>query len=87
MLAAQWKLSPLMALLVAGVTARLTMGHRLTVEPHLGSAGAVLTVLLFVSLGLLFTLDGATTLWPWALAIIVVRLARQGRGCRGDRAA
>jgi len=78
MLAAQWKLSPLMALLVAGVIARYTMGHRLTVEPHLGSAGAVLTVLLFISLGLLFTLDGATTLWPWVLAIIVVRLAAKG---------
>jgi len=78
LLAAQWKLSPLMALLVAGVTARVTMGHRLTVEPHLGSAGAVLTVLLFISLGLLFTLDGATTLWPWVLAIIVVRLVGKG---------
>ncbi len=85
LLAAQWKLSPLLALLVAGVTARLTMGHRLTVEPHLGSAGAVLTVLLFISLGLLFTLDGAMTLWPWVLAIIVVRLRRQGSRDRGDR--
>jgi Kef-type K+ transport system membrane component KefB len=78
LLAAQWKLSPLLALLVAGVTARLTMGHRLTVEPHLGSAGAVLTVLLFISLGLLFTLDGAKTLWPWALAIIFVRFVGKG---------
>lgn len=78
LLAAQWKLSPLLALLIAGVTARLTMGHRLTVEPHLGSAGAVLTVVLFISLGLLFTLDGATTLWPWVLAIIIVRLLSKG---------
>jgi Kef-type K+ transport system membrane component KefB len=77
-LATQWKLSPLLTLLVAGVTARLTMGHRLMVEPHLGSAGAVLTVLLFVSLGLLFTLEGALTLWPWVAAIIVARFVGKG---------
>ena len=58
MLAAQWTLSPLLALLVAGMTARSRMEHGLTVEPHLGSAGAVLNVLLFICLGLLFTLEG-----------------------------
>ena len=73
MLAAQWKLSPLLALLVAGVVARRQMGHALTVEPHLGSAGAALGVLLFISLGMLFTLDGIRTLWPWVLAIIAAR--------------
>lgn len=75
MLAAQWKLSPLLALLVAGMTARRKMGHALTVEPHLGSAGAALAVLLFISLGMLFTLDGLVTLWPWVVAIILARLA------------
>jgi Kef-type K+ transport system membrane component KefB len=75
MLAAQWTLSPLLALLVAGVTARARMAHELTVERHLGSAGAALTVLLFISLGLLFTLDGLWTLWPMVLAIIFARLA------------
>ena len=74
MLAAQWKLSPLLALLVAGMTARSRMAHGLTVEPHLGSAGAVLNVLLFICLGLLFTVDGLWTLWPWVLAIIAARL-------------
>jgi Kef-type K+ transport system membrane component KefB len=78
MLAAQWKLSPLLALLVAGMVARLRMGHALTVEPHLGSAGAVLTVLLFIALGMLFTLDGITTLWPWVLAIVLARLVGKG---------
>ena len=75
LLAVQWKLSPLLALLVAGVTARALMGHRLTVEPHMGSAGAVLSVLLFISLGLLSRLDGFMSLWPWALVIIGARFA------------
>ncbi len=75
MLAAQWTLSPLLALLVAGMTARARMKHALTVEPHLGSAGAVLNVLLFICLGLLFTLEGLTTLWPWVLVIVLARLA------------
>jgi Kef-type K+ transport system membrane component KefB len=75
LLAVQWKLSPLLALLVAGVTARALMGHRLTVEPHMGSAGAVLSVLLFISLGLLSRLDGFMDLWPWALVIIGARFA------------
>lgn len=73
MLAAQWKLSPLLALLVAGMVARSRMGHGLTVEPHLGSAGAALSVLLFIALGMLFTVDGFTMLWPWALAILAAR--------------
>ena len=71
----QWKLSPLLALLVAGVMARSLMGHRLTVEPHMGSAGAVLTVLLFISLGLLSSFDGLMALWPWVLVIVGARLA------------
>ena len=75
LLAVQWKLSPLLALLVAGVTARALMGHRLTVEPHMGSAGAVLSVLLVISLGLLSRLDGIMSLWPWALVIIGARFA------------
>jgi Kef-type K+ transport system membrane component KefB len=78
MLANQWTLSPLLALLVAGMTARARMAHGLTVEPHLGSAGAVLNVLLFICLGLLFTLDGIWTLWPWVLAIVGARLAGTG---------
>ena len=75
LLAVQWKLSPLLALLVAGVMARSLMGHRLTVEPHMGSAGAVLTVLLFISLGLLSSFDGLMALWPWVLVIVGARLA------------
>ncbi|HWH74839.1 MAG TPA: cation:proton antiporter [Methylibium sp.] len=75
LLAAQWSLSPLLALLLAGMVARERMGHRLSVEPHLGVAGAALTVLLFVSLGLFSTLDQILTLWPWVLAIIAARLA------------
>jgi Kef-type K+ transport system membrane component KefB len=75
MLAAQWTLSPLLALLVAGMTARARMKHALTVEPHLGSAGAVLNVLLFICLGLLFTLDGLATLWPWVIVIVLARVA------------
>lgn len=78
MLAAQWGLSPLLALLVAGMTARSRMGHTLTVEPQLGTAGAVLTVLLFIALGMLFTLDGVATLWPWVLGIVLARLAGKG---------
>ncbi|MEO7151219.1 MAG: cation:proton antiporter [Burkholderiaceae bacterium] len=74
LLAAHWKLSPLLALLVAGMTARERMRHGLTVEPHLGSAGAVLNVLLFISTGLLFSIDGARALLPWVLALIVARL-------------
>lgn len=78
MLAAQWTLSPLLALLVAGMVARSRMGHALMVEPHLGSAGAVLTVLLFIAMGMLFTLDGLSTLWPWVLAIVLARLLGKG---------
>ena len=74
LLSAHWTLSPLLTLLVAGVTARARMTHHLTVEPLLGSAGAALNVLLFVSLGLLFSLEGLTRVWPWALAIICARL-------------
>lgn len=75
LLAARWKLSPLLALLAAGVVARAAMGLRLTVEPQLGSAGAVLGLLLFVGLGLLFRVDGLATLWPWVVAIVVARAA------------
>lgn len=74
LLAVQWTLSPLLALLVAGMAARTRMSHGLVVEPHLGSAGAVLNVLLFICLGLLFTLDGLRTLWPWVLVIVLARL-------------
>lgn len=75
MLAAQWKLSPLLALLIAGMTARRKMGHTLTVEPHLGSAGAALGVMLFISLGMLFTLDSISVLWPWVLGLVLARFA------------
>jgi Kef-type K+ transport system membrane component KefB len=74
LLAAMWTLSPLLTLLVAGMTARWRMQHALTVEPTLGSAGAVLNVLLFVSLGLLFSLEGFFSVWGWALAIVAARL-------------
>lgn len=75
MLSVQWTLSPLLTLLIAGMTARARLSHGLAVEPHLGSAGAVLNLLLFVCLGLLFTLDGFWDVWPWVFAIIVARLA------------
>ncbi len=78
LLAVALGLSPLMVLLAAGMTARGRMGHRLTVEPHLGSAGGALTVLLFVSFGVLSTLGELVQLWPWVLAIIVARLAGKG---------
>jgi Kef-type K+ transport system membrane component KefB len=79
-LASNWGLSPLLTLLVAGMTARTLMGHRLTVEPYLGSAGAALTVLLFISLGVLFSFDGARQVWPWVLALIGARLLGKGLG-------
>lgn len=78
MLAVQWTLSPLLALLVAGVVARTRMRHGLTVEPQLGSAGAALGVVLFIFLGLLLTLDDLSSLWPWVLAIIAARLLGKG---------
>jgi len=78
MLAAHWTLSPLLALLVAGMTARARMAHGLTVEPHLGSAGAVLKVLLFICLGLLFTIECLAALWPWVLVVIGARLLGTG---------
>lgn len=74
MLSVQWTLSPLLTLLIAGMTARARLSHGLAVEPHLGSAGAVLNLMLFVSLGLLFTLEGFWDVWPWVLVIIVARL-------------
>ena len=64
----------MLTLLVAGMTARARMAHHLTVEPLFGSAGAALNVLLFVSLGLLFSLEGFFAVWPWALAIVAARL-------------
>ncbi len=78
MLAAQWALSPLLALLVAGVVARSRMGHGLTVEPHLGSAGSALGVLLFICLGMLFSVDHIGSLWPWVLGIVLARLVGKG---------
>jgi Kef-type K+ transport system membrane component KefB len=78
MLAVQWTLSPLLALLVAGVIARARMRHGLTVEPQLGTAGAALGVVLFICLGLLLTLDHLGSLWPWVLAIIVARAIGKG---------
>lgn len=78
MLAVQWTLSPLLALLIAGMTARARMSHGLAVEPHLGSAGAVLNVLLFITLGLLFTLEGFLSVWPAVLMIIAARLVASG---------
>lgn len=73
-LAVAWNLSPLMTLLVAGMAARARMRHRLAVQPQLGSAGAALGVLLFISLGLLSTTQDWRALWPWVLAIIGARL-------------
>ena len=59
----QW--TPRRCCAAAGMTARArACSIALTVEPHLGSAGAVLNVLLFICLGLLFTLDGLARLWP-----------------------
>lgn len=78
MLAVQWTLSPLLALLVAGMVARSRMRHGLTVEPQLGSAGAILVVVLFICLGLLLTLEDFATLWPWVLAIIGARALGKG---------
>ncbi|GAP34514.1 cation:proton antiporter [Piscinibacter sakaiensis] len=78
LLAVQWTLSPLLAMLVAGMVARHQMRHALTVEPQLGSAGAVLSVLLMICFGLLLTLDGLNLLWPWVLAIVVARLVAKG---------
>ena len=78
LLATQWTLSSLLALLVAGVVARERMGHGLTIEPQLGTAGASLTVLLFVSLGLVSTAENLWSLWPWVLAIIVARMVGKG---------
>ena len=73
MLAQPWKLSSLLTLLVAGIFARWRMGHRLSVEPQLGSAGVALSTLLLISLGVLSTLQGSLQLWPWVLAIIGAR--------------
>jgi Kef-type K+ transport system membrane component KefB len=78
MLAVQWTLSPLLALLVAGMVARARMRHALTVEPQLGSAGAALSVVLFVCLGLLLTLDDFLKLFPWVIAIVIARAAGKG---------
>lgn len=74
MLAAQFTMSPLLALLIAGMVARARMGHRLQVEPQLGSGGAALTLLLLVTLGLLSTLEGLFDLLPMVAAIIGARL-------------
>ena len=79
-LASNWGLSPLLTLLVAGMSARALMGHRLSVEPSMGSAGAALTVLLFISLGVLFSVDGLSRVWPWVLALIAARLVGKGIG-------
>jgi Kef-type K+ transport system membrane component KefB len=78
MLAVQWTLSPLLALLVAGMVARSRMKHALTVEPQLGSMGAALSVVLFIFLGVLLTLDHLRSLWPWVLAIIAARMVGKG---------
>jgi Kef-type K+ transport system membrane component KefB len=78
LLATAWGLSPFVALLVAGMTARSRMRHRLTVQPYLGSAGAALTVMLFVSFGLLSTVEDWRALWPWVLAIVLARLIGKG---------
>jgi Kef-type K+ transport system membrane component KefB len=78
MLAVQWTLSPLLALLVAGMVARSRMRHALMVEPHLGSAGAALNVVLFICLGILLTLDHIGSLWAWVLAIIAARMLGKG---------
>lgn len=75
LLAAQYGLSALLALLVAGIVARSRMGHGLQVEPQFGLMGSALTLLLFLSIGLLATLHGDGSLWPWVLAIITARLA------------
>ena len=78
MLAVQWTLSPLFALLVAGMVARARMRHGLTVEPQLGSVGAALSVVLFICLGVLLSADGLLALWPWVLTIVAVRLTGKG---------
>jgi Kef-type K+ transport system membrane component KefB len=78
MLAVQWTLSPLLALLVAGMVARARMRHALTVEPQLGSAGAALNVVLFICLGVLLTLDHLGSLWAWVFAIIAARMLGKG---------
>ena len=78
LLATTWGLSPFVTLLVAGMTARSRMRHRLTVQPYLGSAGAALTVMLFVSFGVLSTLQDWRAVWPWVLAIVAARLIGKG---------
>ncbi|MEO8299420.1 MAG: cation:proton antiporter [Burkholderiales bacterium] len=75
MLAAQLRLSPLLALLVAGMVARARMGHALQVAPQFGLAGATLTLLLFLSFGLLTPRLQGLGLWAWMAAIIAARMA------------
>lgn len=78
LLAVQLTLSPLLALLIGGTIARVRLGHRLIVAPQLGTAGAALTVLLFVSIGLLATVDGFARVWPWVVAIVLARAFGKG---------
>lgn len=66
-------LSALLTLLVAGLVARARLGHRLNVAPQLGSAGAALHLLLFLSLGLMARLDGLGAL---AAAVGMLLVAR-----------
>lgn len=73
LIAAQYGLSALLVLLVAGVVARARMGHALRVEPQFGLMGTALTLVLFLSIGLLATLKGAAALLPAVLAIIAAR--------------
>ena len=51
------------------------MGHRSPSSRTWARPAPVLSVLLFISLGLLSRLDGFTSLWPWALVIIGARFA------------
>lgn len=73
LLASLGGLSALLSLLVAGLVARARLGHRLSVTPQLGSAGAALHLLLFLSLGLMARLDGLGALGATVAVLLGAR--------------
>lgn len=72
---AMFNLSALIALLVFGIASRIKDARHVIVEPDLSQFSSLFYVVLFVFAGANLQLSHLLTLWPVALAFILLRLA------------
>lgn len=80
-LATQLQLSVLLVMFIAGSMGHARLGRSLALEPHLGTAGVVLWVFLFMSIGAAGTLEALWSVWPLVILVLLARAAGKMAAC------